>query len=223
MKLTKTSLMVLMSFAGLSFAQAASISLNNASFEAAPSIDHPAGGPFGNNNYNHISTIDGWTLAPTPGSPYSDALTNSSFAGLIGYDGAQAMWLTDTFGDAPTLSQNSSDAFAAGSYTFTIAHAYTGSSNGTFLLEIIDGTGTQLASQTYNATSGATTFQDASVTYSATGSETGNIGVRVSSVSGTDNAVVFDNARLTTTAVPEPSSTALLGLGGLALIMRRRK
>ncbi|MEZ7957082.1 MAG: PEP-CTERM sorting domain-containing protein [Rubritalea sp.] len=25
------------------------------------------------------------------------------------------------------------------------------------------------------------------------------------------------------TAVPEPSSTALLGLGGLALIMRRRK
>ena len=29
--------------------------------------------------------------------------------------------------------------------------------------------------------------------------------------------------QLRTTAVPEPSSTALLGLGGLALILRRRK
>ncbi len=28
---------------------------------------------------------------------------------------------------------------------------------------------------------------------------------------------------LNTTAIPEPSSTALLGLGGLALILRRRK
>ncbi len=32
----------------------------------------------------------------------------------------------------------------------------------------------------------------------------------------------LDNIRITT-AVPEPSSTALLGLGGLALILRRRK
>ncbi|MGB0774832.1 MAG: PEP-CTERM sorting domain-containing protein, partial [Akkermansiaceae bacterium] len=32
-----------------------------------------------------------------------------------------------------------------------------------------------------------------------------------------------DLVSFSTTAVPEPSSTALLGLGGLALIMRRRK
>ncbi len=35
------------------------------------------------------------------------------------------------------------------------------------------------------------------------------------------DATVFDN--LTIDAVPEPSSTALLGLGGLALILRRRR
>lgn len=39
---------------------------------------------------------------------------------------------------------------------------------------------------------------------------------RVDGISNTDNYVFV-------TAVPEPSSTALLGLGGLALILRRRK
>lgn len=36
-------------------------------------------------------------------------------------------------------------------------------------------------------------------------------------------AHTIDNITLTGTAVPEPSSAALLGLGGLALILRRRK
>tara|TARA_B110000908_G_C10022646_1_gene343615 strand:+ start:38 stop:703 length:666 start_codon:yes stop_codon:yes gene_type:complete len=34
---------------------------------------------------------------------------------------------------------------------------------------------------------------------------------------------VFDNVLITAEQIPEPSTTALLGLGGLALIMRRRK
>ncbi len=41
---------------------------------------------------------------------------------------------------------------------------------------------------------------------------------KVGSESGT-----YDVDSLTLTQVPEPSSTALLGLGGLALILRRRK
>ena len=39
--------------------------------------------------------------------------------------------------------------------------------------------------------------------------------------SGSDNIVGFSEIRFT--SVPEPSSAALLGLGGLALILRRRK
>ena len=38
---------------------------------------------------------------------------------------------------------------------------------------------------------------------------------------GANNVVLFDE--ITATSVPEPSTTALLGLGGLALILRRRK
>lgn len=41
--------------------------------------------------------------------------------------------------------------------------------------------------------------------------------------SGPDNQPVIAGYALTTAAVPEPSSTALLGLGGIALILRRRK
>ena len=40
---------------------------------------------------------------------------------------------------------------------------------------------------------------------------------------GTGSGVAIDNVSLEVIAVPEPSSAALLGLGGLALILRRRK
>lgn len=49
--------------------------------------------------------------------------------------------------------------------------------------------------------------------------------VAVNDLSTADGATVttLDNVMLTAEAVPEPSTTALLGLGGLALILRRRK
>ena len=39
----------------------------------------------------------------------------------------------------------------------------------------------------------------------------------------TNSFIAIDDVFLEVTAVPEPSSAALLGLGGLALILRRRK
>ncbi len=38
-----------------------------------------------------------------------------------------------------------------------------------------------------------------------------------------DGVVTFDNFQVTTAAVPEPSSTALLGLSGLAFLLRRKR
>mgnify|MGYP001816938916 CR=1 FL=1 len=40
---------------------------------------------------------------------------------------------------------------------------------------------------------------------------------------GQSNRVYFDDVLITGTQVPEPTSTALLGLGGMALLLRRRR
>ena len=51
--------------------------------------------------------------------------------------------------------------------------------------------------------------------------KSGSYELRFQNVGGSD--VHIDRVFLESTAVPEPSSAALLGLGGLALILRRRK
>ena len=50
-----------------------------------------------------------------------------------------------------------------------------------------------------------------------------SVDINMSSGGGNANAWGFDEIEVYTGVVPEPSTTALLGLGGLALILRRRK
>jgi hypothetical protein len=71
-------------------------------------------------------------------------------------------------------------------------------------------------------------FIDVTASFTAVAADVGkelSILIGASRVGGdTGGTFDFDNVRLTdSTVVPEPSSTALLGLGGLALILRRRK
>lgn len=82
--------------------------------------------------------------------------------------------------------------------------------------------GNTLVSDTYTSTLGASlqNLTDTDVTFTwAFANDAG------ASVAIADRGHVMDNIVLngTISAVPEPSSTALLGLGGLALILRRRK
>ena len=86
--------------------------------------------------------------------------------------------------------------------------------------------GTVLATENFDAVTG-TTFSDIanrSVTFSTSGG--GEVGQEIrllfTSTTPSNLQVGIDNISLSI-AVPEPSTTALLGLGGLALILRRRK
>ncbi len=83
--------------------------------------------------------------------------------------------------------------------------------NGTVSFSTGSGTGGTLESRT------ATTF-----TGTANGSGALTLDV-VDSSGAVANGLNTTVSALSITAVPEPSSTALLGLGGLALILRRRK
>lgn len=226
MKIKYTIRTVILVMTGMVTANAASVSLVNASFEAAPTTPKGADG-FGNYNYNEATDIDGWSLATT-GHAYSDALVRDGFSSITGYDGNQAIWLGSSFGDAAGVSQITSSSISAGTYTFNVASASTSTTADSYVINITDGNGTVLASQ-LNAFAGQdyALTDKVAVSYVADGSEIGNIGVSIVAIddaSTPDNIMVFDNARLDfVAAVPEPSSTALLGLGGLTLMMRRRK
>ena len=70
------------------------------------------------------------------------------------------------------------------------------------------------------ASTGLAANRDFNFTGDVTGS---SIVVRFAPTSSTGNLHISDIVVTGTTVVPEPSSAALLGLGGLALILRRRK
>ena len=59
--------------------------------------------------------------------------------------------------------------------------------------------------------------------FDVTGGVSAGTQFQVFADSGTANYVTHQFVSLDVTAVPEPSTTALLGLGGIALILRRRK
>jgi len=139
--------------------------------------------------------------------------------------------------DGGSIYQNVS--LSAGSYSWTVAvGSSTGAAkqDGLFSLNVYQstggGTGLVLVAETAVETIAfGTDFTDYTLNFSIDTDGTYAVGVRNRGYvadSQPDNpaesTVFFDNARLNSvSAVPEPSSTALLGLGGLALILRRRK
>ncbi|MFC4995322.1 PEP-CTERM sorting domain-containing protein [Rubritalea tangerina] len=220
MKLKKTSLMLLATFAGMSYAQA--VTLINASFESPQT--------FNSFNYDRINDPTGWTI-DRPASAWDVAAVNQAYADAADVQvgpliGNQALWVSNNGGQATNMSAESFASHGAGTFTFTLAIGQSQNFAGVDLItiSIVDGNGSVLNSNAITTLDPGDDLADFSVDYSATGAEFGNVGVRVTS--GADNLTgvyVVDNARLDFSAVPEPSSTMLLGLGGLALIMRRRK
>ncbi|WP_227021198.1 PEP-CTERM sorting domain-containing protein [Oceaniferula marina] len=112
----------------------------------------------------------------------------------------------DNIGSDKRIGFNLNSAANDGAYhTFVVNGALDGSNNYNFTLSIDGGTPTAMAIQSNSAP----TAYDQGL-YLSGGSS-----------SGTSGEAMFKS--VVVESVPEPSSAALLGLGGIALILRRRK
>lgn len=149
-----------------------------------------------------------------PKDIYLSVSTTTRAANTAGEDGIRLNWTTGGTFQAKNYTNGSlssivfDNSFDVDTSSVTL-YLYRASDN-VFAAAFDDGSGF-----TWLNTTGGTERQDFAV------GDTGNgalyVGVETFNNTGTRN---FDNLTL---SVPEPSSTALLGLGGLALMLRRKR
>ena len=161
-------------------------------------------------------------------------------------DGSKGVGTVDFFGDDPgALSDGTNGAnalttvaqYGANDTTGTVS--LTGLTNGyTYRIQalVYDGRGTSVGRSVQFDSQNMGTFANGTVnvdwgagllvtgTFTATGTtQDFTTAIFLDNTYATNKGQNLNALTVYTTAVPEPSSTALLGLGGLALIMRRRK
>lgn len=79
---------------------------------------------------------------------------------------------------------------------------------------------------TFNSVNGSSSYSLDLSTAFFNGDADGLITLAIYNTNSASNGIGWTDGptlNVTTTTIPEPSSTALLGLGGLALILRRRR
>lgn len=146
-------------------------------------------------------------------------------AGMIATSGATSLW---------TAEYVSSDSLLANTeYTLDVRTGNWSPTQGAgteFTIDIgyDDGGWVSLATKTFTGgTTGeispTTNGYDETLSFTTGGTVSGSVAVRLARTGTSGSWGGYDVATLDAVAVPEPSSSALIGLGGLALILRRKK
>jgi hypothetical protein len=233
------TILTLAVLAGISSSQAALINLNYNGGGDAP-VESTLSGPAGGlaTTWNSVtSSGDTGALQDSGDNPTTVSVNTS------GYDGSPSLG-NQTVGDLPVYRSFLSSFSRPGAYSVTISGLASEGLYDIWLLSYRDATnpldpsvGTWTADNTTTSSiSQLVDAQDVSTPGSSTFTEGYNY-VLFSNVEATVGGVISftgvgdpgDTGRrlhlngLQINQVPEPSSAALLGLGGLALILRRRK
>lgn len=214
MKLKKTYYTVALTIGLTSFSPAATLigrGIRNGSFEADVGKQ---------TNWTGVSDWEFWSTAVGgPGTVDNDSGTDGPSAGGSLVDGSRISFIQP---NSAAFNMTSTVLSVGDVINFSWVWTLPGRGEATTTLVYQDGANV-VAFGTASASSGgaATLYNGTTLTVQAGDAWVGKtVGLGVST---TGSYPEVDDFQLDVTPSPEPSSSALLGLGGLALILRRRK
>lgn len=163
------------------------------------------------------NNVSGWS--GIAGETYTGSGTTTERANTGTYGGKITYWTPDGRTDGGVLQVTSHTIAAGEEFTLTFYHAST-FGDAPLNYSLFYGDETQIISTASNTVT-SPDFVELTLTGAATAAMAGqSLGILFDTP--TNGFSVIDDVSLSF-VVPEPSSAALLGLGGLALVMRRRK